>query len=83
VLRYLEAHGTAYMVMEYSQGGSLADHLRQHGPKLPESALMRIFLPILNGVHAVHQAEVPYVAGRLLGFLADLSRRSESSRRAC
>ncbi len=58
VLRYLEANGTAYMVMEYSQGGSLADHLRQHGPTLPESALMRIFLPILNGVHAVHQADM-------------------------
>lgn len=57
-LRYLEANGTAYMVMEYSQGGSLADHLRQHGPKLAEPALMRIFLPILNGVHAVHQADM-------------------------
>ena len=58
VLRYIEAHDTAYMVMEYSQGESLADQLRQQGPKLPEAALLRIFLPILNGVRAVHEADM-------------------------
>lgn len=58
VLRYLEAYGTAYMVMEYSQGGGLADQLRQQGSKLTESALLRIFLPILNGVRAVHEADM-------------------------
>ncbi|MDO8597604.1 MAG: serine/threonine-protein kinase [Sulfuricaulis sp.] len=58
VLRYLEAHDTAYMVMEYSQGEGLADQLRQQGPKLPEAALLRIFLPILNGVRAVHEADM-------------------------
>lgn len=58
VLRYLEAHGTAYMVMEYSQGGGLADQLRQQGSKLAEAALLRIFLPILNGVRAVHEADM-------------------------
>lgn len=58
VLRYLEAHGTAYMVMEYSQGGGLADQLRQQGPKLAEAALLRVFLPILNGVRAVHEADM-------------------------
>jgi WD40 repeat protein len=58
VLRYLEAHGTAYMVMEYEQGGSLADQLRREGPKLTEPALHRVFLPILNGVHAVHGADM-------------------------
>ncbi len=58
VLRYLETNGTAYMVMEYERGQSLADHLRLHGPKLDESALHRIFLPILNGVRAVHEADM-------------------------
>ena len=58
VLRYIEAHDTAYMVMEYSQGEGLADQLRQQGPKLPEPALLRIFLPILNGVRAVHEADM-------------------------
>ena len=58
VLRYIEAYDTAYMVMEYSQGEGLADQLRQQGPKLPEAALLRIFLPILNGVRAVHEADM-------------------------
>lgn len=58
VLRYLETNGTAYMVMEYEHGRSLSDHMRQHGPRLDESALHRIFLPILNGVRAVHEADM-------------------------
>ncbi len=58
VLRYLETNGTAYMVMEYERGRSLSDHLRQHGPRLDESTLHRIFLPILNGVRAVHEADM-------------------------
>lgn len=58
VLRYLETNGTAYMVMEYERGRSLSDHLRQHGPRLDESALHRIFQPILNGVRAVHEADM-------------------------
>lgn len=58
VLRYLETNGTAYMVMEYEHGRSLSDHMRQHGPRLDESALHRVFLPILNGVRAVHEADM-------------------------
>jgi serine/threonine protein kinase len=56
VLRFLEANGTAYMVMEYEKGMSLSDHLRQNGPRLDEHALLRIFIPILNGLSAVHDA---------------------------
>jgi serine/threonine protein kinase len=56
VLRFLEANGTAYMVMEYEKGVSLADQLRQQGPRLEEQKFLRIFIPILNGLHAVHEA---------------------------
>ncbi len=58
VLRFLEANGTAYMVMEYEEGQSLADYLRRNGPRLDEPALLRIFIPILNGLNAVHEAEM-------------------------
>ncbi|MEW6329918.1 MAG: serine/threonine-protein kinase [Pseudomonadota bacterium] len=58
VLRYLEANGTAYMVMEYEAGQSLADYLKRNGPRLDEQMLLRVFIPILNGLHAVHQAEM-------------------------
>jgi serine/threonine protein kinase len=58
VLRFLEANGTAYMVMEYEAGQSLADYLKRNGPRLDEQTLLRVFIPILNGLHAVHQAEM-------------------------
>jgi len=56
VLRFLEANGTAYMVMEYEEGESLADHLRKHGGFLDEPMLLQVFLPILSGLQAVHNA---------------------------
>ncbi len=58
VLRFLEANGTAYVVMEYEEGQSLADYLRRNGPRLDEQMLLRVFVPILNGLHAVHEAEM-------------------------
>jgi serine/threonine protein kinase len=58
VLRFLEANGTAYMVMEYEKGESLAQYLKSNGPRLDETMLLRIFIPILNGLHAVHEANM-------------------------
>jgi serine/threonine protein kinase len=58
VLRFLEANGTAYTVMEYEEGQSLADYLKQHGPRLDEATILRVFIPILNGLHAVHEAKM-------------------------
>lgn len=57
VLRFLEANGTAYMVMEYEQGQTLAQYLKKiQGQRLDEPALLRIVMPILNGLHAMHEA---------------------------
>jgi serine/threonine protein kinase len=56
VLRFMEANGTAYMVMEYEKGQSLGQYLKDHDQKLDENNLMRIFLPVLNGIGAVHDA---------------------------
>lgn len=57
VLRYIEANGTAYMVMEYEQGQSLSNYLKNTMyRRLEEPELIRIFLPVLNGLAAVHQA---------------------------
>jgi serine/threonine protein kinase len=56
VLRFLEANGTAYMVMEYEQGESLATYLTKTGGFLNEPTLLSIFLPILGGLQAVHDA---------------------------
>ncbi len=56
VLRFVETNGTAYMVMEYEEGESLAEYLRKTGGHLNEATLLSIFLPILGGLQAVHDA---------------------------
>lgn len=56
VLRFLEANGTAYMVMEYEEGESLLTYLGHHGGFLTEPMLLNIFIPILTGLQAVHDA---------------------------
>jgi len=56
VLRFIETNGTAYTVMEYERGQTLAQHLKETRQRLNESALFRIIMPILNGLQAVHEA---------------------------
>jgi WD40 repeat protein len=53
VLRFLELNGTAYMVMEYEKGQSLLEYMQSHGQP-DERMLLQIFLPVLNGLQAVH-----------------------------
>lgn len=54
VLRFVEANGTAYMVMEYEQGESLDVYLKRSGGYLNEQMLLSVFIPVLNGLQAVH-----------------------------
>ncbi|MBE9515440.1 MAG: serine/threonine protein kinase [Proteobacteria bacterium] len=56
VLRFMELNGTAYMIMEYEEGESLSEFLGKQGGKLTEPEFSRIFIPILNGMEAVHAA---------------------------
>jgi len=56
VLRFMEANGTAYMAMEYEKGQSLAAILKhKNDRRLSEKELLRVFLPVLNGLAAVHE----------------------------
>ncbi len=56
VLRFVEANNTAYMVMEYEQGESLDVYLKRSGGYLNEQMLLSVFIPVLNGLQAVHDA---------------------------
>jgi len=56
VLRFMEANGTAYMIMEYEEGESLGDLLKRTGGFLKEADLLKVFLPVLSGLQAVHDA---------------------------
>ena len=44
------------MVMEYEEGQNLIEFTISQGNRLDERTLSKIFLPILNGLQAVHQA---------------------------
>jgi serine/threonine protein kinase len=54
-LRFVAAHGTAYLVMAYVEGESLESVLSRAG-KLPESEVEEIAFPLLSGLAAVHRA---------------------------
>ncbi len=56
VHRFFEAHGTAYIVMEYAEGMTLAEFL-QRKKTLKEAELKEILYPILSGLAVVHGAD--------------------------
>ena len=55
VLRFFESNGTAYMVLEYIQGETLADRLSRE-PYLEEAALQRLLDEVLSGLAVMHEA---------------------------
>ena len=56
VYRFFEAHGTAYIVMEYAEGETLSAFLARKGT-LSEAELKTILYPILDGLDVVHRAD--------------------------
>jgi serine/threonine protein kinase len=57
VYRYFEDRGTAYMVLEYVRGQTLAEDLRLH-PSPDQARVKAFLLPLLDGLDAVHRAGV-------------------------
>ena len=56
VYRFFEAHGTAYIVMEYAEGETLSAYLERKGT-LTEAELKGILYPLLDGLAVVHEAD--------------------------
>ncbi|MFA0809521.1 SUMF1/EgtB/PvdO family nonheme iron enzyme [Microbulbifer epialgicus] len=56
IYRFFKANGTAYIVMEYVEGFTLAELLKRKGA-LSEYELSAILFPIINGLKLVHQAD--------------------------
>ena len=57
VQHFFQAHGTAYIVMEYVEGETLSDLLKRRGT-LAEAELKHILLPLLAGLIDVHEAGI-------------------------
>ncbi len=54
VLRYFEANGTAYTVMEFEDGRSVADLLRAPDQRVPADVVRRLAEGLLKGLATVH-----------------------------
>ncbi|WP_246156348.1 protein kinase domain-containing protein [Thiohalocapsa marina] len=54
VRHFVVANGTAYLVMDYYVGLSLAEYLDKQGGRLGEAIATQLLLPILDGLRAVH-----------------------------
>ncbi|MBS0522554.1 MAG: protein kinase [Proteobacteria bacterium] len=52
---FLEANGTAYLVMELLAGTTLQQHLQRQGAMTP-AAVSRILWPLLDGLEEVHKS---------------------------
>ncbi|WP_053388409.1 serine/threonine protein kinase [Pseudomonas sp. 10-1B] len=55
VLRYLEANGTAYIIMEFADGRPLSELIRATGT-LDAVRVRGLLLPLLDGLELVHQS---------------------------
>jgi hypothetical protein len=56
VYRAFKENGTAYMVMEYQKGQSLAELFRKHRSDFNEEDLLGLIIPLLDGLAVVHKA---------------------------
>lgn len=54
VLHYFEANDSAYMVMEYIRGESVAQCLQRHEGRLPEAQALAIVYPVLDALQLMH-----------------------------
>jgi len=57
VTRFFEANNTAYMVMDFERGQPLREWVKDNWP-VDEALLLRMFLPLLDGLDVVHKAGV-------------------------
>ena len=55
VMRFFEANGTAYMVMEFVEGAALTDWIKTRRP-LSEALATSLIAPLLDGLQVVHKS---------------------------
>ncbi|GEM_PF-114928 len=58
VYDYFEANNTAYMVMEYMDGMTCKEYIRQQGGKLAPGLAVNITLAVLDALQVVHKEKI-------------------------
>ena len=55
ILDYFMENGTAYIVMEYIDGFTLKEFLKENGKPMPVSRILSLMEPVINALEQVHQ----------------------------
>ena len=55
IYSYFEEYGTAYFVMDYIEGESLEDYIKEKGGKLSFEEASEILLPVMDALGVVHE----------------------------
>ncbi|NOZ11469.1 MAG: serine/threonine protein kinase [Gammaproteobacteria bacterium] len=58
VKQFISENGTAYMVMEYERGESLANTIKSNQMPMPENQLNNILTRLLNGLNELHSHKI-------------------------
>ncbi|MGH8550486.1 MAG: serine/threonine protein kinase [Methylococcales bacterium] len=58
VIQFMEANNTAYLVMEYEHGASLAAKIQDHSYPTVENQVLNLMVQILQGLAIVHRASI-------------------------
>jgi serine/threonine protein kinase len=58
VRQFFEANGTAYLVMDYLEGQTMSDLLKQEGGRLPPAQAVEIINRVLDGLRAAHALNI-------------------------
>lgn len=58
ILNIFEGNGTAYIVMEFEHGKDLDQYLKHIGRPLSYNEIIKVFMPLLDGLRAVHKKGV-------------------------
>ncbi len=54
IYSYFEENGTAYFVMDFIEGTSFDDYLKQNGGRLPFDKTAEILIPVMDALNVVH-----------------------------
>jgi serine/threonine protein kinase len=58
VRQFFEANGTAYLVMDYLEGQTLSELVREAGGRLPAPRAVEIIMRVLEGLRAAHALNI-------------------------
>lgn len=56
VSNFVKSNGTAYIIMDYAEGITLSDWIKQNDGDIDEDTIINIVKPILQGLSEVHKA---------------------------